>query len=171
MSERAVLFGNPRSMVGILSDPGVFRCASGTAVVFINAGLVHRVGPNRVYVQMARSLAGMGVPSLRFDLTGIGDSDSRTGEDLAGGEAAVWEVQEAMSMLREEMGISRFILVGICSGAAIAFDTAVCDSRIVGAILINAPALGAVTAALRIYLDSKKNPRYYLRTALFDPGC
>jgi hypothetical protein len=32
------------------------------------------VGPNRLYVMLARSLAAMGSPCLRFDLEGIGDS-------------------------------------------------------------------------------------------------
>ena len=48
-----------------------FRAAR---IVIFNAGAVHRVGPNRMTVTLARRLAAMGLPSLRFDLEGLGDS-------------------------------------------------------------------------------------------------
>ena len=64
MTEEAVLFGTTQSLVGILSQPPREEAPRGLpAVILLNAGIVHRVGPNRLYVRMARELAA-GVPGL-----------------------------------------------------------------------------------------------------------
>ncbi|HEY5972738.1 MAG TPA: hypothetical protein VIT22_12400, partial [Pseudoxanthomonas sp.] len=70
--------------------------ARGTTVVLLNAGLIHRVGPFRLYVRLARELAESGFDVLRFDLPGIGDgqpgshasNDSFIAEALDAAQAA-----------------------------------------------------------------------------------
>jgi hypothetical protein len=42
--------------------------------VLLNAGAVHRQGPFRLYVHLARRLAALGFSCVRFDQPGIGDS-------------------------------------------------------------------------------------------------
>ena len=78
MSERAVAFGKS-ALSGIVTP------ASGTpqrtGVVFLGAGILHRVGPNRMHVTLARALAAAGLPGLRFDFSGIGESDVCPGQD------------------------------------------------------------------------------------------
>jgi alpha/beta superfamily hydrolase len=69
-----VLFGRTRSLVGIITDPPeAERDPQRPAIVCLNAGIIHRVGPHRLYVKMARTLAAMGFVVLRFDFSGIGD--------------------------------------------------------------------------------------------------
>jgi len=78
MREEAVLFGKTRSLVGIITDPHtVVNAHNHPAIVLLNAGVLHRVGPNRLYVKIARKLASAGFVVLRFDLSGIGDSKAR----------------------------------------------------------------------------------------------
>ena len=43
-------------------------------ILLLNAGLVHRVGPFRFNVDMARILSKLGYFTARFDVSGIGDS-------------------------------------------------------------------------------------------------
>jgi hypothetical protein len=43
-----------------------------------NMGANHRIGPRRINVKLARVLAARGVSSLRFDLGGVGDSETPT---------------------------------------------------------------------------------------------
>ncbi len=75
MRERAVVFGDPPDLVGVLTEPdGVCR---DRGVIILNAGIIHRVGPNRLHVRMARALASLGFPVLRFDFSGQGDSGRR----------------------------------------------------------------------------------------------
>lgn len=139
MKEEAVFFGEARSLIGILTDPPTREGSSPkTAVILLNPGIVHRVAPGRIYVKMARALAAMGFVALRFDFSGIGDSPPRY-DHLPFDKSAVRETQDAMQFLKTTRGIDRFILLGGCSGARVALQTACCDSRVVGAFLINLP--------------------------------
>jgi pimeloyl-ACP methyl ester carboxylesterase len=136
MREEAVLFGKRRSLAGIITHPS--PAAGGEnlpAIILLNAGILHRVGPNRLYVKIARDLATMGHVVLRFDLSGIGESEVR-GDNLPFEKSAVSDTQEAMDFLGSARGTQLFILIGLCLGAEIAFRTACSDARVIGVVLI-----------------------------------
>ena len=137
MKEQALSFGPDRSLIGILTDPPREARGGGRpAFLFLNSGVLHRVGPNRLHVKLARELAAAGFPGLRFDLSGIGDSPASGGaEGLA--DRFVRETQEAMDFLKAARNIDRFVLLGNCSGAGVAFLTALADERVCGAAMIN----------------------------------
>ncbi|MDQ3605763.1 MAG: hypothetical protein M3418_06220 [Gemmatimonadota bacterium] len=156
MRESVVQLGAERALVGILSRPPAPREHTGrTGVIFLNAGLVHRVGPNRLHVAMARKIAERGRATLRFDPSGIGDSRAGAGAGKLG-ERRIAETRAAMDWLGSETGTDRFLLIGNCSGAAVGYLTAHADPRVVGLGLINpqAPVL----------------MRHFLRTALTHPN-
>ena len=78
MREEAVVFGRASALVGVITDPPAGgRPAHAMAVILLNAGLLHRVAPNRLYVELARGLAAQGFAAFRFDFSGIGDSNVR----------------------------------------------------------------------------------------------
>ncbi len=138
MKEEAVLFGSTDSLVGVITEPADLASKRTLpAFVFLNAGVTHRVGPNRLYVRLARSLAEQGFVSLRFDFSGLGDSGVRT-DDLPAWKSVIVETREAMDLLARTRGIERFVLIGICSGAICSYITAREDPRVIGAVLINA---------------------------------
>ena len=169
MKEEAVLLGKTRSLVGILTDPlGAERGNNLPAIILLNAGIIHRVGPNRLYVKMARNLAALGFVVLRFDFSGIGDSPVRD-DHLPFEKSAISETQEAMNCLHAARGIERFVLIGICSGAMISFKTACCDPRVVGAVLINARGHlhDGTDHELNSYIRNRTLARHYWRIALF----
>lgn len=145
MSEKALLFGRTRSLVGIVTDPA--RREAGErfpGVVILNAGVLHRVGPNRVHVQLARALAEAGFVVLRFDLSGIGDSRPRDGADTFA-TSVLREIREALDVLESTRGLRHFVIAGICSGADNGLRATLDDQRVVAAILIdgyNLPSLG-----------------------------
>jgi pimeloyl-ACP methyl ester carboxylesterase len=89
-----------------------------------------------MHVALARRLAALGMPVLRFDFSGIGDSAPfRTAAPFL--QRAVGEAQAAMDHLAQ-MGIaSQCIPVGLCTGADIGFDLALRDQRVLAAVLIN----------------------------------
>lgn len=164
--EYTASIGAHPQMVGVVARPtcgGQRRSAMG--VVLLGAGLVHHVGPNRLMVRLARRLAARGLVSVRFDHRGIGDSAPRPdGKPFE--VSAVEEAREVMNYLQESEGIRTFVLIGICSGAETALNTAIEDHRIVGVGMINGGGQGAGTA-WDAYEYARSQVRYYLREALF----
>jgi pimeloyl-ACP methyl ester carboxylesterase len=134
VTERVHTFGTHGGLVGIVTEPAVRRPGA-PAVLFSNVGLNHRVGPNRLFVELARGLAASGFLSLRFDLSGFGDSEPRrsTGGDL---ERATLDTREAMDFL-ERKDVKNFVLLGFCSGVDSAHAVALEDPRVVGVIFID----------------------------------
>jgi pimeloyl-ACP methyl ester carboxylesterase len=167
MREEAILFGKSKSLVGILTDPPEIMIANKLPVVILlNAGLVYRIGLNRLHVKIARQLAALGFVVFRFDFSGMGDSGVRN-DHLPFDKSAVSETQEAMDYLHAARGINQFVLMGICSGAAISYRTALCDSRVVGAVLINARGhLHDDHEELGSYLRNRTLLRHYWRILL-----
>jgi pimeloyl-ACP methyl ester carboxylesterase len=107
-------------------------------VILLNSGLIHRVGVSRLHVGFARAFAAAGITTLRFDLSGIGDSE-RQSETLSLQESVKRDIAEALAFLSTECGAASFVLIGLCSGAYDAFQVALRDPRVSGAVLIDIP--------------------------------
>lgn len=136
MSERALLFGPECSLLGILTGGGARSAqAPAVGVIVLNAGFLHRIGPNRLHVKIARHLAALGLTVLRFDLSGIGDSAARR-DGLGYAESTEAETRAAMDLLERECGLRQFVLMGICSGADSILRLVRRDPRIVGIVPI-----------------------------------
>jgi hypothetical protein len=136
VSERACTFGSQGSLVGILCEPHGGSAPRLPGVLLLNAGLDHHVGPNRLNVDLARHLAGLGFTSLRFDLSGLGDSEPRR-DQRSDEERAIADVAEAMDFLGELRGVSGFVVIALCSGVDPAHAVAVRDPRVRGAVFLN----------------------------------
>lgn len=136
--EQAIAFGPNRSLVGIITSPRNSADDNRPAVVFLNSGLIHRVGVNRLHVQLARAFAEQGFPSLRFDFSGIGDS-ARAQDSVDLAESVTIDIQAALDHLRTKGKAARFILMGLCSGAYDAFVHAVDTEEVAGLILLDLP--------------------------------
>jgi pimeloyl-ACP methyl ester carboxylesterase len=162
MKEYAVRFSKDQSLVGILTEnlsnviPGE---NNSMGVLLLNAGLIHHIGPNRIYVKIARRLATFGFVVLRFDLSGIGDSGSRK-DKVPFAQSVIDEVRQAMDYLEHLKGLKQFSCVGICSGATAAAQISAADRRAQKAILIN-PELPK-----RVQTELLSNSSYYKK--LFD---
>jgi pimeloyl-ACP methyl ester carboxylesterase len=119
-------------------------------VLLLNAGLLHRVGPNRLYVRLARALAGHGFRVLRFDLSSVGDSEVRR-DELSLPESVVRDAQDAMDFLAGRTDVDRFVVIGLCEGAENTFRVTVRDPRVVGAALLDGFAYRTFGYYLRRY--------------------
>lgn len=148
--EKAIRFGQTGTLLGILTEPPAGVVPTDRAVILLNSGLLHRVGPSRLHVQVARQLAPQGMVVLRFDFSGIGDSEARR-DALAFEQSAVLETQEAMDYLSQAKGVKQFTLWGLCSGADAAFLAAVADPRVTAVVQLDA----------WIYRTWKFNLRHY----------
>lgn len=133
MTEIPARFGPEDALVGVYSPAA---SATPWCCLVFNAGLMPRVGPNRLNVKLARSLAAAGIPVLRFDLAGLGDSAPRANA-LSWREQAVQDIRAAVDFMLASQGHTRFLLFGICSGAENALNATLADERIVGAFMVD----------------------------------
>lgn len=134
MREAVVEFGRASPLFGIRTTPA--GAPRRTAMILINSGVVSRVGANRMTVILARALAELGYETLRFDMSGLGDSPERD-DGIPWTASSVAEIREAIDLLD---GAARPIVgYGNCGGAAKAFWTACVDARLRGLFLTNPP--------------------------------
>src|SRR4051794_21796423 len=61
------------TLLGVLSEPAAGRPAADTCLVLLNAGALRRVGPNRIWLELARRWAARGLTVLRIDVARLGD--------------------------------------------------------------------------------------------------
>lgn len=111
MIEEAVRLPSGEGLAGILTRPSGPGSADRPAALLLNVGLTYRVGPSRLYVRLARQLAADGIPTLRFDFSGVGDSPSRR-DALQFAESAPLETTEAMDWMGQHLGAESFLLMG-----------------------------------------------------------
>ena len=130
--DRALSFAcGSDSLVGILS-PSAGPAARGVLVIV--GGPQYRAGSHRQFTLLARQLAARGIPVLRFDYRGMGDSSgaARTFEHVAQDVAAAIDAfQAAVPGLRE------VVLWGLCDAAAAALFYGHRDARVCGMVLLN----------------------------------
>ena len=121
------------SLLGILSAA---REDAALGVVVVVGGPQYRIGSHRQFVQLARRLAAGGVPCLRFDHRGMGDS---TGEPRSFDELGA-DIDAAISALMARLpGLRGVVLWGLCDGAsaALLYHQQRQDVRVKGLVLLN----------------------------------
>jgi pimeloyl-ACP methyl ester carboxylesterase len=137
VAEWVAWFGDEENLVAIVSEPSPPKPVP--CVLILNAGVLHRVGPHRLHVHLARGLAASGHRVARLDLSGIGDSRALPGR-MTFRESSVADIRTALDGLVDEGDSTGFILFGICSGADNALAAAQVDPRIRGLVLVDPPA-------------------------------
>jgi len=134
-------FGNLTGVLVEPLDPG----ERGLCAVLLNAGAVRRIGPSRMWVEVARRWAARGVPTLRLDVEGIGDSDGDetpyTDDGALYVPTLVPQVLAALDFLEDRGVGDSFLVGGLCAGAYWSFHAALRDPRVSGAIMLNPRAL------------------------------
>jgi|GEM_PF-154105 len=169
----------PSAAVELRSDAGVNPGTEGVragaegaqppTVIFLNAGVIHRVGPHRLHVTLARELAAGGSTAIRVDLSGIGDSRPLSG-DLSFRQRSVSDARATMDEATAAGAAPRFVLFGLCSGADNAVATALADDRVVGVVLVDPftyPTLPSVARKVAVMVRRLGGPR---RVVLWGAG-
>jgi exosortase A-associated hydrolase 1 len=130
--EQALLFDCAgEALVGIL-HPVAAPAVRGVLIVV--GGPQYRAGSHRQFTLLARQLAAQGIPAMRFDYRGMGDSSGtvrnfeQVQQDL---RAAIDQFCQAVPGLRE------VVLWGLCDAASAAMFYAADDARVRGLVLLN----------------------------------
>ena len=103
-------------------------------LLVIVGGSQYRVGAHRQFVLMARCLAAAGVPVMRFDLRGMGDS--------TGNRAPLLEYDQEVSTAIDNFqkccpAIKQVVLWGLCDGASAIALHAWKEDRVCGSVMLN----------------------------------
>lgn len=129
-------FVEPAGLFGIMTDvPGR---TSGPTALFLNVANEHRIGPARLWVDLARQWAAAGIRSFRLDLSGLGDSPTRGPDQprfVTRAPEAFDDVIDASRALCPDRP-SDIMLIGLCASGYQALDSAF-DVRPRGVIAIN----------------------------------
>ena len=172
VTERVHGFGADDALTGIVTLPAEPQLAASTGrpfVILLNAGIVHRVGPYGMSVQLARSLAARGFRVLRFDQSGLGDSSPRPGNAPIE-EQVIADGRAAMDSIAERYGASSFVVGGLCSGALNAHRICVADERVVGLWLLDGYAYPTRRYHQHVFMRRIRSPRAWgaLSRRIFD---
>lgn len=164
MAEETVILGAENHLVATLTpanraDADPPRCVA----ILSNSGVIPRIGPHRMNVRLARRFADMGIPSIRFDMSGLGDSRRSSGS-LPVEQQWVADTRAVMDTAQAHFGCDRFFMVGLCSGAEVAHLVALEDRRMRAAVLWDWCAYPTLQSRLRTALYKLR--RAGLRTAL-----
>lgn len=139
-TEEGVVFRSEAPLFGVLCRPTSPKPAGqrDKVAVFLNSGYDHHGGWARCWVDAARDLARLGIPSLRFDLSNIGDSPARAGDpdQVLYTQAPIRDVTDALDYLDAHCP-GAYVLIGRCSGAYSAFHAGHRDARVTALALIN----------------------------------
>lgn len=156
MNENILTFGEGGRLTATLTRPN--GPTKSTAVLLLNAGVIHRMGPHRINVKLARALADQGYAVLRLDLSGQGDSEPSS-TALSYDQQAVVDLQSAMDLVERLTSIQTFALAGICSAAHHGVSTAMADDRLKALWLMDTHSYpNAKTALVRVKRQLQVNP-------------
>lgn len=150
--ERALTFGcGTEALIGVL-HPGHAQAQVG--VLLVVGGPQYRVGSHRQFVLLARRLAQAGIPVLRFDYRGMGDSSGAQRSF----ESVDDDIRSAIDVLCQQVrSVQKVMLWGLCDAASAALFYAHNDPRVAGLVLLN-PWVRTEAGMARAYLK-----HYYLR--------
>lgn len=126
-----------KRLYGILHLPDAVSPPA-SVVLVLTGGPQVRIGAHRLYVGLSRYLADHGVPTLRFDYEGLGDSDGKfVGYQHAGGS-----ITSAISFLRQRFGQELKVFIwSLCDGSTAAMLYAAQEQDVVQGLVLCNPYL------------------------------
>jgi uncharacterized protein len=177
MTTAPVTFTNRAGLrlFGILETPP--NPKTDLAVILLSPGIKMRVGPQCLYKGLSARLVELGLPVLRFDFYGLGDSEGTLTEDLLRDlynhievGRFVDDALDAMNWMQQHSGAKRFILSGLCGGAITGLLAGGRDPRVAGLLALGiTPVLASRAADASRYMTRgqlQQTRQRYLRRLL-----
>lgn len=166
----------------ILEEPAGGAGGAQIAAVLLCPGIKMRVGPHRLHRKLAKPFLDRGIPVMRVDFRGLGDSEGDWPDEslqqiyrLTELGHCVGDARSALDWLEARFGIRRFIVGGLCGAAITALHLATEDARLSALYAVGLPARldgtgeqarvtrGELTSQWSRYLRKLGRPRAWLR--------
>lgn len=132
-------------------------------IVFVHAADGDRLGPHRMFVELADRLKKAGIASFRFDMRGCGDSEGVPARNDINPD--IEDLLSAIDYFASKYNPPKIFLFGISRGARVSLSAIAEHSLPVdGAVLLSTPFSGSRAAAkkfadrLKEYLYKFRNP-------------
>jgi uncharacterized protein len=157
-SETALRFScHGEALYGVLSTP---ELPASRAILVVVGGPQYRAGSHRQFTLLARAWAAQGIPVLRFDYRGMGDS----GGPMRTFESVGDDLRAAIDQLYASLpGLVDVVVWGLCDAASAAMFYGCQDRRVAGMVLLNPWARTSGTLA-------KATLKHYYLARLADPS-
>lgn len=161
MAERPVVFDCEGSqLLGILHEPGTPARAG--MLIVVAGGPQFRVGAHRQFIALGRQMAAAGMPTLRFDHRGTGDSEGECKGFLDMGA----DIGAAIDVFfKEHPSLERVVIWGECESASAAAFYAHNDDRVDGIFMVNpwvrTEAGQAQTYLKHYYWERLRDPEFW----------
>jgi len=135
-------------------------------LIFVHAADGNRLGPHRMFVELADRLKYCGIASLRFDMRGCGDSE---GEPARGDiNPDIEDLLNSIRFFASKYKPPKIFLFGISRGSLVSIS-AIAEHSLPfdGAVLLSTPFSGSKAAAkkftgrLKEYLYKFRNPESF----------
>jgi hypothetical protein len=139
LRETATFLDAEHLLFGIVSELAQNTHAARDVVVLLNSGTIHHIGPSRLYVAIARACAARGIAAIRLDLSGVGESGLRPGEQENSpyADSARMDVRHAVDFTARRFPGARIHLIGLCSGAYHSLKAAVAGNGLHSIVVVN----------------------------------
>ena len=118
-------------------------------VMFVHAANGNRLGPHRMFVELARKFNSLGYPTFRFDLSGCGDSTGDASQNDITSE--VLDIVEAVHFFMTKADLEGVILFGISRGARLCYTTMAEHKVPLSAMLLLSIPVSSGSAALKSF--------------------
>lgn len=127
-------------------------------IVFVHAADGNRLGPHRMFVELAERVSNLGIISLRFDLRGCGDSEGKAAGNQI--EPDIEDLLCAIEFFVSKYSLKKIFLFGISKGARVSF-TSLTEHNVpvAGAVLLSTP-FPSPKAAARLFSSRVKEYFY-----------
>lgn len=159
-SETPVFVSEKGGLYGILTEPLASDAEPRPIIVLMNAGAAHDVGAHRMHVAMARRWAKLGFSVFRYGL-----SPTSPGDSAGDRPEALRDVLRSLGVLRPGRPLA---LVGLCTGARLAFEVAGGLNNVSDLVMVNPITLhGDPEGGERRRLEEARAYRY--REMLLSP--
>lgn len=162
MIEKGFLKSGNNKLFYVCNIPDMYR--KHTGVIFVHAADGNRLGPHRMFVEMAARLNELGIPTMRFDLSGCGDSSGAISRNDVTPDVA--DVVAAIDFFISLTQIKSVCLFGISRGSRVCFSLLAKHKQPVSAaILLSTPvsstkaAVHSLSARIYEYLCKLKYPQ------------
>lgn len=152
------------NLLGVVSAPKTLGQQRELGVIIVVGGPQYRAGSHRLFVRVARSLAGAGFTTMRFDYSGMGDSGGAQRDFLAVSPDINASIE---ALVQSHPDLKRIVLFGLCdaASASLLYCEDYNDPRICGLVLLNPWVRSeqslARTQVKHYYLQRLRQPEFW----------